>query len=151
EFLGDPRVVDTNRLLWLPILHGYVLRQRPPKTTAAYEKIWTDEGSPLLVIARRQAKAVQKKLDAELDRPAHVALAMRYGQPSLEQGLSSLRDAGCQQVLILPMYPQYSAATSATTFDKIGTILTHRVVQPALRTLPHYHTEPAYIDALATS
>ncbi len=151
EFLGDPRVVDLNRALWLPILYGFILTTRPPKTAAAYAKVWTDEGSPLLVIARRQAEAVQQRLDADMQRPVHVTLAMRYDQPSLAHGMQELRDAGCEQILLLPLYPQYSATTTATTFDKVADILRHWREQPALRTVTRYHDEPAYVEALADS
>lgn len=151
EFLGDPRVVDLSRFLWVPILYGFILTTRPPKTAAAYRKVWTEDGSPLLVIARRQAEAVQERLSRDLDTPVQVALAMRYGQPSLARGVQALRDAGCDRILLLPMYPQYSATTTATTFDKVADIMADWVEQPALRTVTRYHDEPDYIDALAES
>jgi len=103
------------------------------------------------VIARRQCEALQKRLGADLSRPVHVALAMRYGQPSLAQGLEELRDAGAERILLLPMYPQYSATTTATTFDRVTEIMRGWRRQPALRTVTHYHDEPAYIRALADS
>lgn len=151
EFLGDPRVVEAPRWLWLPLLYGVILTTRPKKSAKAYAKIWWDSGSPLLVIARRQCEALQKRLDADLPRPAHVALAMRYGRPSLAQGLEELRDAGAERILLLPMYPQYSATTTATTFDRVTEIMRGWRRQPALRTVTHYHDEPAYIRALADS
>lgn len=151
EFLSDPRVVEQPRWLWLPVLHGVILNTRPRKSAAAYAKIWWDEGSPILVIARRQAAALQAALDARLSRPAHVALAMRYGTPSIEQGLESLRAAGCRQMLVFPLYPQYSATTTATTFDKVGSILRGWRDQPQLRTITRYYDESGYIDALAES
>lgn len=151
EFLGDPRVVEQPRWFWLPILYGIVLNVRPRKSAEAYAKIWWDEGSPLLVIARRQAAAVQRALDATVERPVHVALAMRYGQPSLNSGLEELRAAGCSQVLLFPLYPQYSASTTATTFDKVTAILRGWREQPQLRTITRYHDEPGYIRALAES
>lgn len=152
EFLSDPRVVDLNRFIWLPVLYGFVLTTRPPKTAEAYRRIWMDEGSPLLVHARRQAAAVQQRLNDDADMPeVHVRLAMRYGKPSLAAGLDALREAGCGRILVLPLYPQYSATTTATTFDKIAEILSHRVELPATRTVARYHDEPGYIDALAAS
>lgn len=151
EFLSDPRVVDLNRALWLPVLYGYVLTTRPPKTAAAYRKVWTDEGSPLLVIARKQADALQRHLTDTLDMPTQVALAMRYGQPSLADGLQKLRAAGCQRIILLPMYPQYSATTTATTFDRVAKLLATQVEQPAVHSIMRYADEPAYIDALADS
>ncbi|MES1943231.1 ferrochelatase [Salinisphaera sp. PC39] len=151
EFLGDPRVVEAPRWLWLPLLYGVILTTRPKKSAEAYAKIWWDSGSPLLVIARRQCEALQQRLDADLSRPVHVALAMRYGRPSLAQGLEELRDAGAERILLLPMYPQYSATTTATTFDRVTEIMRRWRSQPALRTVTHYHDEPAYIRALADS
>lgn len=151
EFLGDPRVVEAPRWFWLPVLYGVVLNLRPRKSAAAYQKIWWDEGSPILVIARRQAAALQRALDARLERPAHVALAMRYGEPSLAQGLDELRAAGCRRVLLFPMYPQYSASTVATTFDKVADILGGWRDQPQLRTITRYYDDPGYIRALAKS
>lgn len=151
EFLSDPRVVEAPRWLWLPALYGIILTIRPRRSAAAYAKIWWDEGSPLLVIARRQQRALQQRLDEVLNRPAHVALAMRYGEPSLARGLDELRDAGAEKILLLPMYPQYSATTTATTFDRVAEILRGWRDQPALRTVMHYPGEPAYIRALAGS
>lgn len=151
EFLGDPRVIDLNRLLWLPVLYGFVLTTRPPKTAAAYRKVWFEDGSPLLVIGRRQAAALQQRLDDTLDTPVHVALAMRYGQPSLDEGMQALRDAGCEHIVLLPLYPQYSATTTATTFDRVADILSRQIEQPALHTISRYCDEPAYIAALADS
>lgn len=151
EFLGDPRVIDMNRLLWLPILYGFVLTTRPAKAAAAYRKIWYDDGSPLLVIARKQAVALQQRLDTTLGAPAHVVLAMRYGDPSLADGLQQLAEHGCEHIVVLPTYPQYSATTTATTFDRVAELLRDRIEQPALHTIPRYCAEPAYIEALAAS
>lgn len=151
EFLSDPRVVEQPRWLWLPILYGVILTTRPRKSAKAYAQVWQQDGSPILVIARRQAAALQSELDTRLARPVQVALAMRYGQPSLESGLEKLRAAGCRQVLAFPLYPQYSATTTATTFDKIGSILRHWRDQPQLRTITRYYDDPGYIQALAES
>ncbi|MDN5937468.1 MAG: ferrochelatase [Salinisphaera sp.] len=147
EFLSDPRVVEQPRWLWIPVLYGVILALRPRRSAAAYAKIWWQEGSPLLVIARRQAAALQRQL---ADR-AQVTLAMRYGQPSLPQGLDQLRAAGCNRILLLPLYPQYSATTTATGFDRVASILRGWRDQPALRTVVDYHAEPGYIQALAQS
>ncbi|GAB3678692.1 ferrochelatase [Salinisphaera aquimarina] len=151
EFLSDRRVVDLNRLLWLPILYGVILALRPKNSAASYRSVWMDEGSPLLVYARRQVERLQKRVDAEIEQPVHIALAMRYGNPSIEAGLRELDAAGCKQVLILPAYPQYSATTVATTFDKIGEVLADWPEPPQLRQINRYHDEPAYITALANS
>lgn len=151
EFLGDPRVVEAPRWLWLPLLYGVILAIRPRRSAAAYAKVWSDDGSPLLAIARRQSRALQQRLDRAPRRPVQVALAMRYGEPSLAQGLDELRAAGAERILLLPMYPQYSATTTATTFDRVAEILRGWRLQPALRTITHYHDEPAYIRVLADS
>jgi len=151
EFLSDRRVVDLNRALWLPILYGIILTFRPKNSAEGYRSVWMDEGSPLMVYARRQVEAIQKRLDSENDTPIHVALAMRYGNPSIEAGLSELDAAGCKQVLILPAYPQYSATTVATTFDKVSEVLADWPEPPQLRQINRYHDDPAYIAALAHS
>lgn len=151
EFLSDRRVVDLNRALWLPILYGVILTLRPRKSAEGYRSVWMKEGSPLLVYARRQSEKIQARLDSDLEQPVHVALAMRYGNPSIEAGLSELDAAGCKQVLVLPAYPQYSATTVATTFDKVGEVLADWPEPPALRQINRYHDEPAYIRALANS
>lgn len=145
-------MVEQPRWLWLPILYGVILTLRPRVSAAAYAKIWWPQGSPLLVIAERQAAALQAVLDGGDPPPGpriQVALAMRYGRPALEQGLGKLRAAGCRQLLLLPLYPQYSATTTATTFDRVAHILRGWRRQPALRTVCDYHAEPGYIDALA--
>ncbi|WP_111747874.1 ferrochelatase [Salinisphaera orenii] len=151
EFLSDRRVIDLNRALWLPILYGAVLTFRPRKSAQGYRSVWLDEGSPLLVYARRQAEAMQARLDRRLDTPVKVALGMRYGRPSLADGLAELAEAGCRRMLILPAYPQYSATTVATTYDKIGHLLTTWPEQPALHTVTRYAEEPGYLSALENS
>ncbi|MES1925769.1 ferrochelatase [Salinisphaera sp. T31B1] len=151
EFLSDRRVVDLNRALWLPILYGVILTFRPKNSAEGYRSVWMDEGSPLMVYARRQVDAIQKRLDADVSTPVHVALAMRYGNPSIEAGLRELDAAGCKQVLVLPAYPQYSATTVATTFDKVGEVLADWPEPPQLRQINRYHDHPAYIQALAQS
>lgn len=151
EFLGDARVVDLNRFIWLPLLYGFVLTTRPPRTAAAYRQIWMEDGSPLLVYARRQAAAVQQRLNETLTAPVPVALGMRYGHPSLADGLRELETAGCDRILLLPLYPQYSASTTATTFDELARLLADRVEQPAVHSITRYHDDAGYIEALADS
>lgn len=151
EFLSDPRVIDLARILWLPILYCIILVFRPRKSAAGYRSVWMDEGSPLIVYARRQVAGIQKALDAQLATPVHVALGMRYGNPSIEAGLEELHAAGCKKVLVLPAYPQYSATTVATTFDKVSQVLADWPEPPALRQINRYHDDPGYIDALAHS
>jgi ferrochelatase len=147
QFLSDRRVVEIPPLLWQPILRGIILNTRPQKSAANYAKVWMDNGSPLAVYTRAQAEA----LDASLAGKATVRYAMRYGQPSIEAVLTEMKDSGCNRVLLAPLYPQYSAATTATVQDEAFRVLSGMRWQPALRTLPPYHDDPAYISALAQS
>ncbi len=147
EFLSDPRVIEVPRLIWWCILHGIILRVRPRKSAAAYAKVWTDAGSPLLVTTRQQAAALQQRLGDAMQ----VAIGMRYGKPSIRDGLESLRAANTTRVLVLPLYPQYAAATTASTFDAVSNVLKNWRRLPELRMVNHYHDEPAYISALARS
>ncbi|HXK55511.1 MAG: ferrochelatase [Gammaproteobacteria bacterium] len=151
EFLWDPRVVEMPRVLWWPLLNLVILNTRPRRSAAAYEKVWSDAGSPLLVISRQQADALQSMLDAELQQPVTVALAMRYGNPSIAAGLEALRRAGARRILVLPLYPQYSATTTASTFDAVCKELRGWRWLPELRFVNHYHDDPGYISALAQS
>jgi len=151
EFLSDPRVVEFPRPLWWLVLNGIILRIRPKRSAAAYRKVWTDQGSPLLVITRQIAEALQRSLAQSVDSPVKVELAMRYGTPSIAAGLEALRQANAQRILVLPLYPQYSATTTASTFDEISRVLRQWRWLPELRFINHYHDEPGYIDALASS
>ena len=145
EFLSDRRVVEIPPIAWQPILRGIILNTRPRKSAHAYSQVWTDEGSPLAVITRQQTAAMQ----ARLGDAVKVDWAMRYGTPSIGDKLQALMDEGCERILLAPLYPQYSAATTATVVDKAADKLREMRWQPALRTLPPYHDDPAYIDALA--
>ncbi|QKG72409.1 ferrochelatase [Erythrobacter mangrovi] len=145
EFLSDKRVVEIPDLVWQPILRGLILTTRPKRSAAAYAKVWTPEGSPLAVITRRQAEAMQ----ARLGEGVRVDWAMRYGKPSIGERLQAMMEAGCERILLAPLYPQYSAATTATVVDKAGDCLREMRWQPALRTLPAYHDDPLHVDALA--
>ncbi len=145
EFLSDPRVVEIPALIWQPILRGAVLTTRPKKSAHAYAQVWTERGSPLAVITADQASALQ----ARLGDAAKVAHAMRYGRPAIADELEALRDAGCERILLVPLYPQYSAATNATVFDKAAEAMRAMRWQPTLRVLPPYYSDSAYIDALA--
>jgi protoporphyrin/coproporphyrin ferrochelatase len=146
EFLSDRRVVEIPPLVWKPILHGIILRTRPAKSAANYAKVWMDDGSPLAVYTNRQAVDLQKRLGSAID----VRVAMRYGQPAIASQLSAMKADGCNRILIAPLYPQYSGATTATVNDEVGLALTAMRWQPALRTLPAYHDDPAHISALVT-
>ncbi|HEY5791023.1 MAG TPA: ferrochelatase [Gammaproteobacteria bacterium] len=151
EFLWDPRVVDLPRPLWWLILHGFILRLRPGRVAKAYASVWSDEGSPLLAISCHQTTALRAALEARLPGRCHVELAMRYGEPSIAGALANLRAAGCERVLVLPLYPQYSSSTSASTFDAVADALKATRWYPELRQVRDYHVEPAYIAALAAS
>jgi ferrochelatase len=145
EFLSDKRVVEIPDLIWQPILRTLILTTRPKRSAAAYAKVWTPEGSPLAVITRRQAEAMQ----ARLGDAVRVDWAMRYGRPSIGERLEAMMAAGCERILLAPLYPQYSAATTATVVDKAAETLGAMRWQPALRTLPAYHDDPLHIEALA--
>ncbi|WP_126173392.1 ferrochelatase [Altericroceibacterium xinjiangense] len=145
EFLSDPRVVEIPAIAWQPILRGIILNTRPKKSAHAYQQVWTERGSPLAVITADQAAGLQDRLGEDVK----VLWGMRYGTPSIPQGLNALKDAGCERILLAPLYPQYSAATNATVFDKAADAMGKMRWQPALRVLPPYFDDPAYIDALA--
>ena len=151
EFLLDPRVIEMPRLLWWLILHLFVLTTRPPKSAALYRKVWTPDGSPLLVITNRQAAALQDVLRREIGTPVHVAVGMRYGNPSVRSALRELAAKGCRRLLVLPLYPQYSAVTTGSTIDAVAAELMSWRWVPEIRTVNHYHDEPAYTRALAAS
>ncbi|WAT17454.1 ferrochelatase [Aurantiacibacter sp. MUD11] len=145
EFLSDRRVIEIPPIAWQPILRGIILNVRPKKSAAAYREVWTDKGSPLAAITAEQAEKLQQRLGDAVT----VDWAMRYGKPSIPEALESLMDSGCERILLAPLYPQYSAATTATVVDKAADWLRERRWQASLRTLPPYHDDPAYIDALA--
>ncbi|MHC8440826.1 MAG: ferrochelatase [Candidatus Eutrophobiaceae bacterium] len=152
EFLSDPRVIEVPRPIWWLILHGIILRIRPARSAKAYRKVWTEEGSPLLAISRRQAAALQAQLDGEGEPGClRVELGMRYGRPSIASALEKLRQANAQRILVLPLYPQYSAATTATAFDAVADTLRTWRALPELRMVSHYHDHHGYIHALAES
>ena len=151
EFLWDPRVIEVSRPLWWVILHGIILRTRPAKSAEAYKAVWTDAGSPLIAISRRQVAALQTTLEAQIPGPVTVALAMRYGEPSIAHGLAQLRQANCRRVLVLPLYPQYSGATTASIFDAVVDELKCWRWLPELRFVNHYHDDSGYVNALAAS
>ncbi|HEY0295270.1 MAG TPA: ferrochelatase [Bordetella sp.] len=148
EFLSDPRVVELPRLLWLPILHGLVLRGRPGKLAPRYAGIWQEGGSPLLVYSRRQAEGLAQRLaDRGLD--VSVALAMRYGRPSVAEAMAALQAGGCEHILVVPLYPQYAASTTATAVDAVTALARRLRDQPALRFIKRFYDDPGYLDALA--
>lgn len=147
EMLADPRLVELPRWLWLPVLHGVILRLRPRRSAHAYASIWTAEGSPQLVIARRLAAALQARLDGR-GLPVTVELGMNYGNPSIAAALDRLRVAGCTRLLVLPLYPQYAAVVTGSVFDRVAAELRRWRSLPELRFIRDYHDVPAYIEAL---
>ncbi|MEO6179359.1 MAG: ferrochelatase [Devosia sp.] len=149
EFLSDQRVIETNPLIWQPILQGAILSFRPQKSGANYARIWdkVEDDSPLRVITKRQAE----KLQARLGDKVIVDFGMRYGKPSTASRIEALQKAGCQKILLAPLYPQYSATTTATANDKAFDALKAMRWQPAVRTLPAYFDTPDYVAALAKS
>jgi ferrochelatase len=147
EFLTDRRVIEVSRLKWYPVLYGIILNVRPQKKGRDYASIWNTERdeSPLRTYTRSQAD----KLGARLGGSVVVDWAMRYGNPSIASRLDALQAAGCERILVYPLYPQYAAATTATVNDKVFEHFLKKRWQPALRTVPPYHDDPVYIDALA--
>ncbi|MGE0846469.1 MAG: ferrochelatase [Flavobacteriaceae bacterium] len=152
EFLSDRRVIEWPRALWYPILYGIVLNTRPQKSGAAYRTIWNNERNegPLRTFTRAQAERLVERIGDAGGRLA-IDWAMRYGEPSIGERIEALRKAGCERVLVFPLYPQYAASTTATVNDKAFEVLQAMRWQPALRTVPPYHDDPAYIGALAAS
>jgi ferrochelatase len=151
EFLWDVRVVDVFRPLWWLILHCVILRIRPGKVAKAYASVWTDEGSPLLAISKKQRLALEKKLEAEFGYKVPVSLAMTYGTPSIEQAGMELRQAGVQKILMFPLFPQFSSSTTAAVYDRLAKGLKACPHLPETRWVNEYHQYPAYIQSLAAS
>lgn len=150
EFLGDPRVVEIPRLLWLLILHGIILRTRPAKSAAKYASIWLPEGSPLQVWTEKQAKLLQGWL-GQRNHQVEVRWAMRYGSTSIASQLDALKAEGVTRVLVVPAYPQYSATTTASVFDAVYAWASRTRAIPELRFVNRYHDDAGYISALAAS
>lgn len=147
QFLSDRRVVEIPALLWQPILRGIILNTRPRKSAHAYGLVWGPDGSPLAAITKAQSAALKHAFGDQV----MVDYAMRYGNPAVADRLAEMKAAGCERILIAPLYPQYCAATTATANDDAFRALMAMRWQPALRTLPPYHDNPAYIDALKSS
>ena len=147
EFLSDPRVVEIPRLLWQPILRGIILRTRPAKSAEAYRQVWTEDGSPLMAISKRQAANLRERFGDSIT----VGLAMRYGSASIGDALSRMTDRGYRRILVAPLYPQYCAATTASVMDAAFAKLEGMRWQPAIRALPAYYDDPLYVEALRIS
>ena len=155
EFLSDPRVVEIPRIAWLPILHGVILRVRPPKSARKYAAIWGRDGSPLSAHSRKQKSLLQGYLAQRLKTAGlppdltEVDLAMRYGNPDIAGALARLAAAGCDRVLVVPLYPQYAASTTASAMDAVYAVAQRMRRMPALRSIDCFHDDPGYIKALA--
>ncbi len=147
EFLSDRRVVEIPAILWQPILRGIILNTRPKRSAEAYAQVWGPDGSPLAAFTKAQSAALQGVFGADV----MVDWAMRYGNPSIPDRLAAMKAAGCDRILVAPLYPQYCGATTATANDKVFETLTAMRWQPALRTLPPYYDTPLHIDALKRS
>lgn len=151
EFLGDPRVIELPRWLWLPVLHLGILTTRPARSARLYARVWTPQGSPLLLTMRAVAETLQAELSASAGQEIPVAIGMRYGQPSIATALRELRERGVRRLLALPLFPQYSATTTAAVLDAVFAELRRWRWMPELRTISHYHTHPRYLAALAAT
>ena len=151
EFLRDQRVIELSPWVWWPILYGFILNVRPRQSAAAYRKIWTDAGSPLLTISRAQAHGIAQRLQARSPDTFVVQLGMRYGNPSLASALEKLRVAGISALLVLPLYPQYSSTTTGSTFAALSQTIRRWRWVPELRFVSQYHDRPGYLTALAAS
>ena len=151
EFLSDNRVVELSKLLWLPILHGIILNTRPKKSAKAYKSIWTDSGSPLLVFSEGILNKLQKKFKAFDDSNLIFGLGMRYGEPSIQTAINDLQKKNVRKILILPLYPQYASATTASVYDAVFDYFKTQRWIPELRFASDYHDNPLYISAIAES
>jgi len=151
EFLADPRVIDLPRWLWLPVLYGVILNLRPRRSAKAYASIWTPQGSPLRVFSESLAVALDRRVRAECANRVRVVLAMRYGQPSIASTLDALRAEGLRRLIVLPLYPQYSATSTGSVFDAVTAALQRWRWTPELHFVNDYHDDAAHIDALAQS
>ncbi len=151
EFLGDRRVIEAPRWLWWLILHGVILRIRPRRSAHAYAKIWTPQGSPLRIGSQRLCQALQQELARRSATPPQVALAMRYGQPAIAEAIHQLQAQGVGRLLVLPLYPQYSATSTGSVLDAVADAFKRMRHPPELCTINDYHADPAHIEALAAS
>jgi len=151
EFLSDPRVVEIPRLVWMIILHGIILRVRPAKSAKLYRSIWTDKGSPLMVISKAQRDKVADYITDKYGDNVIVDVAMRYGNPSIKSALNNFQKQGVQKIIVLPLYPQYSGPTTASTFDAVVKEISKWRWIPSVNFNSSYHDHPLYIKALANS
>lgn len=151
QFLSDRRVVELPRMAWLALLHGIILNVRPARSARKYARIWSPEGSPLKVHSEKQARLLRGYLGMSIRSPLAVEYAMRYGEPSIPAVLAQLKTGGCERVLVVPLFPQYSASATASVFDELAGCMALTRNVPELRWIKHFHDHPAYIRALADS
>src|ERR1700704_3636974 len=149
QFLSDPRVIEIPRAFWLPILHAFVLNRRPRRWERKYASIWSPEGSPLKVHTEKQARLLRGYFSSQVRVPLTVDFAMRYGEPSIADTLARLKSQGCGRVLVLPMYPQYAASTTASALDQVAAFLRRTRNVPEIRLVKHFHDHPCGVGALA--
>jgi ferrochelatase len=149
EFLSNPRVIEVPRLIWWPILHGFILPFRPKASAEKYAKIWIAEGSPLKVHTERQTERLREMLAAKFKNPPIVEYAMNIGKPSVANVLTRMQQQGCERILVIPLFPQYAASSTAAAMDNVFAVLNKMRNQPAIRTVKQYHDDPGYIAALA--
>ncbi|MFZ1852095.1 MAG: ferrochelatase [Nitrosomonas sp.] len=149
EFLSNPRVIEVPRIIWWPILYGFILPFRPKQSAEKYAKIWLPEGSPLKVHTERQTVLLREALQTRCDNVPIVEYAMNIGEPSIKTVLEKMQQQGCDRILIVPLFPQYAASSSAAAMDAVFSVLARMRNQPAIRTIKHYHDDPGYIAALA--
>ena len=150
QFLSDERVIETPKPIWWLILNGIVLRTRPAKSAKAYQSVWTDDGSPLLLYTKKQKNLIKEKLEKKYSNLV-FDIGMRYGNPSIAEGLNNLRKQNCDRIIVLPLYPQYCAATTGSTFDAVAFELQKWRWVPSLRFIGSYYDQPLYIQALKNS
>lgn len=151
QFLSDPRVIEYPRWLWWPILYGVILLIRPSRSAAAYRKIWTDDGSPLMIFSEAVASGIRTRLEDRFPGSTNVELAMSYGDPSIDDAIDRLLAKGARRLVVLPLYPQYSGTTTASVFDAVARKFNRLRWVPETRFINQYHDEPGYIDALVAS
>ncbi len=149
EFLSNPRVIEVPRLIWWPILHGFILPFRPKASAEKYAKIWMPEGSPLKVHTERQTKLLRGALQSRLQNPPIVEYAMNIGKPSVATVMAKMQEQGCERILVIPLFPQYAASSTAAAMDNVFSVLNRMRNLPSIRTVKQYHDHPGYITALA--
>lgn len=151
QFLADRRVIEYPRWLWLPVLYSIILNVRPRRSARLYQRIWTEEGSPILAISRRLREKLQTELTSRISTPVLVELGMRYGKPSIEDALARFHHVGVERIVVLPLFPQYSGTTTGTALETVFEVMKTWRWMPSLNVISDYHEHSAYVEALAES